>query len=117
MSFDKDLKAVKEKFTSEQDSEQIKQWELEHKKAELWVKLGEHPAFRELIELLEEILVGLDAELNEQEVLGQEDIVKRIKLQTKKELYTWFLTLFSSAKTKKKAIEKDVEENLEEDAI
>jgi len=116
MSFDEDLTKAKKTFKDDQDQEQIKKWELEHKKASLFVNLGKHPSMQEIIAKLQEDLVGIDLQLNEQEVVSQEDILKRLNLKDKKELYNWFLGLFSGAKTTISAIEKDVQDNLQENA-
>lgn len=112
--FDKNLKQAKKIFVDESDQEQIKKWELEHKKAELWVNLGEHPAMKDLIQLLADSVIDIDLQLNEQKVLTQEDIIKRLGLENKKEVYNWFLELFSRAKTTVEAIEKEVKSNFEE---
>ena len=113
MTFDKSLKQIKEIFTGEESQEQIKLWELEHKKAELWGNLGQHPAMQELISKLQDDLIGIDLQLGEQEVMGQDDILKRLNLKNKKELYAWFLNLFLDAKDKIVSIEKEVNENIE----
>jgi hypothetical protein len=113
MTFEENLKRAKEIFKDDIDVKQIDKWELDHKKAELMVKLAENPMIKEIINEFEDSLIGLDADLCEQIVLTQDDIVKRLGLQNKKELYAGFLNRFTDAQKKIDEIEREIKENLE----
>jgi len=112
MTFESNIKKAKKIFRSE-DQDQIKQWEKDHKRAELVKNLGEHPIMKEIIFDLEQDIVNIDLQLNEQAVITQEDIIKRLELKNKKELYTSFLNRFSDASKTIEDIENEVNENLE----
>ena len=109
MSLRDTLEKLREEYTSEEDREQIAEWEKQVKMNDEFVKLKDNVAIKTLLDEMEESIKIIDSRLvSDRSLLNDEGKL----LVDKKAVYRNMLSKFDEASDNNKSIEEEIKNKL-----